>query len=174
MCTAHRYFRFKSCAPAGGSGFEWWERLLFTRLEFYGKLLSNQLAQWSEWWVGTAATDTRSRTIALTYLQVRCSATLSRRTRSSARSVHVSSTRRDAHVSRGVTSTCHDAHARGAGAPDNRHTPTENGELTAPQAVCKLCGWCRALQRAPASSLMRVMFLIADDFPPGATTLYCY
>jgi len=32
-------FRFKSCAPAGGSGFEWWERLLFTRLEFYGKLL---------------------------------------------------------------------------------------------------------------------------------------
>ena len=70
MCTAHRYFRFKSCAPAGGSGFEWWERLLFTRLEFYGKLLSNQFAQFSEWWVGTAATDTRSRTIARTYFNL--------------------------------------------------------------------------------------------------------
>merc|ERR1719198_2302177 len=39
VCTAHRYFRFKTHANTGtGAGFEWWERLLFTRLEFYGTL----------------------------------------------------------------------------------------------------------------------------------------
>ena len=37
VCTAHRFFRFKTTGnTAAGAGFEWWERLLFTRLEFYG------------------------------------------------------------------------------------------------------------------------------------------
>ena len=39
VCTAHRYFRFKTVgSAAAGAGFEWWERLLFTRIEFYGTL----------------------------------------------------------------------------------------------------------------------------------------
>jgi len=39
VCTAHRYFRFKTLgSAAAGAGFEWWERLLFTRVEFYGTL----------------------------------------------------------------------------------------------------------------------------------------
>ena len=37
-----RYFRFKTDGGKSGAGFEWWERLLFTRLEFYGTLFCSE------------------------------------------------------------------------------------------------------------------------------------
>jgi len=42
VCAAHRYFRFLSPSGGKGGGFEWWERLLFTRLELYGTLFTEQ------------------------------------------------------------------------------------------------------------------------------------
>jgi len=40
VCAAFRYFRFLAPGGKDGGGFEWWERLLFTRLELYGTLFA--------------------------------------------------------------------------------------------------------------------------------------